>query len=332
MSLMNSLSTASVSTFDTSTESEASISSQSSLLKDFAEKFSVVIKKAAKDRNLELSVLLQRLPPVDICVFGRSGIGKSELIKAITHLDIPTSPQLDHVTQNLTEATTTIGGLQFRFWDTKGVDNWLDIDTVDNLFNDMKEKKVQPIFIIYCAAAGGRIDTDIVAAILKQFETAKIPICYVITNIYAASSDQLVKQIEGGRLIMDNVFETVPHQTGKFCFEYKNILKNEDNSVPNRQGILIGVNSCPFDNIMGTMPVYNIHELMNFLANNLNDEDFSKFVTMTMNNRDFWDRFSDAWRTRIQRITDALNNFQTQTVSFFKWLFRVQRSTSIVDI
>jgi predicted GTPase len=194
---------------------------------------------------LEKFVILQRLPPIDICVFGQSGIGKSELIKAITHLDIPTSAQIDHVTQTLTEATTTIGPLQFRFWDTKGIDNWLDLDVVDNLFNEMKERNIQPIFIIYCAAAGGRVDSDIIAAILNRFQTTKIPICYVITNIYAASSDQLIKEVEGGRLIMDNIFDTLTDQIRKLCFKYGNVFKNDDSLIANRQGILIGVNSCP---------------------------------------------------------------------------------------
>jgi len=100
---------------DINTETEVFVSFQSSVLEDFAEKFDIAVDKAAKERNLEKFVILQRLPPIDICVFGRSGIGKSELIKAITHLDIPTSAQVDHVTQTLTEATTTIGPLQFRF-------------------------------------------------------------------------------------------------------------------------------------------------------------------------------------------------------------------------
>jgi hypothetical protein len=35
------------------------------------------------------------------------------------------------------------------------------------------------------------------------------------------------------------------------------------------------------------MPIYNVYELMNFLADSLNDEDSSKFVTLTINNREF---------------------------------------------
>jgi hypothetical protein len=253
--------------------------------------------------------------------FGRAGIGKSELIKAMTHLDIPISAQIDHVTQRLTEAITTIGDLKFHFWDTKGIDNWLDIDAVDNLFNEMKEQNIHPIFIIYCAAAGGRVDSDIVAAILKQFQVKKIPICYVITNIYAATSDQLEKQKEGGLIIMHNIFGTVAQATGNFCYEYRSSSDNPDDPASNKQGILIGVNSCPFSNIMGTMLIYNIHELMNFLAGSLNDEDFSKFVALTMKNRDFWDRFSDGFRTRLQRTLDTLSRWKIQTVSFFKQLF-----------
>jgi hypothetical protein len=316
---MSSIDTAS--TADTNTESGSFISFESSVLEDFAEKVDMAAGKAAKQRNLDKSIVLERLPPIDICVFGRSGIGKSELIKAITHLDIPTSSQIDHVTLTLTEASTTIGLLQFRFWDTKGIDNWLDLDAVDNLFNEMRERKIQPIFIIYCAAAGGRVDSDIVASILKQFQVTKIPICYVVTNIYAANDDQLAKQIEGGRRIMDNVFDLFPDQTEELCFQYRNRTDDPDDLLPAKGGILIGVNSCPFRNRMGSMPIYNIHELMNFLADNTNDEDFSKFVALTMNNRHFWDRVSDGLRTRLRRAADALNRWKIHTTSFFKWLF-----------
>ncbi|CAF4980804.1 unnamed protein product, partial [Rotaria socialis] len=211
-------------------------------------------------RNLTASVILDRLPPIDICVFGRSGIGKSQLIKAITRIDIPISAQIDHVTQSLTRATTTIGTLQFRFWDTKGFDSWLDIDFVHNLFNEMKEQDINPIFIIYCAAAGGRVDSDIVAGILKNFQEKAIPICYVITNIYGARTEQLQGQIDGGRYIMDAIFGPVSVSTGKLCYHYGQPPDSSDNGSLNKHGILIGVNSLEFSNIMGTMPILNIHE------------------------------------------------------------------------
>ncbi|CAF1377413.1 unnamed protein product [Rotaria sordida] len=154
------------------------------------EKMGVATSKVAKERNLDASIVLEHLPPIDICVFGRSGIGKSTLIKAITNMDIPSSAQIDHVTQVLTEATTCIEGFTFRFWDTKGVDSWQDIDSIDNMFNEMSEQKVQPLFVIYCAAANGRVDSDIVAGFLTRFREANILICYVVTNIYAASDNK----------------------------------------------------------------------------------------------------------------------------------------------
>ena len=141
---------------------ESSTSSIATLLQHFVAKVNTIIDKVAKDRNLERSVVMARMSPIDVCVFGRSGIGKSELMKAITGMDFPSSPQLDHMTQKLTHVTTRIDSFTFRFWDTKGIDNWLDIGMIDNMFNEMKERQVKPIFIIYCAASGGRIDSDIV--------------------------------------------------------------------------------------------------------------------------------------------------------------------------
>jgi len=299
----------------------ASTESITSSFEFIGEKMSSAVDKEAKERNLHPSIIKQRLLPIDICVFGRAGIGKSHLIKAITHLDIPVSPQIDHVTPGLCGLSTTIGDLTFRFWDTKGIDNWLDIDNVDNMFNDMKELKVQPIFIIYCAAAGGRVDSDIVAGILKRFQSMDLPICYVITNIYAASDEQLQQQKQGAFSIMNNVFEVDPYEINDLHYEYKITTENSNDSAPKKNGILIGVNSCSFTNRMGTMAICNIHELMNFLAGNLNDEDFTKFVALTMKNRDFWDRFSDGFRTRLRRASEKLSSWRIQIKDLFKKLF-----------
>ncbi|CAM4803097.1 unnamed protein product [Rotaria magnacalcarata] len=189
----------------------------------------------------------------------------------------------------------------------------------------MKEQGINPIFIIYCAAAGGRVDSDIVAGILKNFQEKAIPICYVITNIYGASAEQLQGQIDGGRYIMDAIFGPVSVSTGKLCYHYGHSLDSSDNGSPSKQGILVGVNSRDFSNIMGTMPILNIHELMDFLANNLNDEDFCKFVALTMSNRDFWDRVSDAVRSRVQKASDTMSKWKLKTISFFKRLFGLEK-------
>ncbi|CAF2035137.1 unnamed protein product [Rotaria magnacalcarata] len=95
---MDSLSTPPISNDFVITD-ETSITSETSTLEDIAEKVHVVADKQAKERNLTTSVILDRLPPIDICVFGLSGIGKSQFIKAITGIDIPISAQIDHVTQ-----------------------------------------------------------------------------------------------------------------------------------------------------------------------------------------------------------------------------------------
>jgi predicted GTPase len=149
---------------------------------DLLKKLHTAADQAAQQHNLKTNVVLNRLPPIDIFVFGRSGIGKSTLIEGITNEKVFTSAQLDHVTEQLTEVNKTIGTLKFRFWDTKGIDNWREDDTF-NLIIQMKDRDIKPIFAIYCAAAGGRVDSNVVTAILQYFQLENIPICYVMTNI-----------------------------------------------------------------------------------------------------------------------------------------------------
>ena len=143
----------------------------------------------AKARHILKELVLERLPAIDIVVFGRSGIGKSTLVEAITHVDMLPSSPIDHVTEVLTEVTVEIEPLKFRFWDTKGIDSWSDIDAIDNLFNEIIAREMKPLFVIYCATMNGRVDSDIVAGILARFRMLHVPICYVITNIYAANSE-----------------------------------------------------------------------------------------------------------------------------------------------
>ena len=40
------------------------------------------------------------------------------------------------------------------------------------------------------------------------------------------------------------------------------------------------------ENLLDSIPILNVHELMSSLSGTSNDQDFSKFVTMTMNMRD----------------------------------------------
>ena len=301
---------------------ESSTSSRTSATQQLADKIDTIVDKVAKDRNLERSVVLDRMPPIDICVFGRSGIGKSELIKAITNLDVQSSGQLDHVTQTLTHVPTTIGPFTFRFWDTKGIDNWLDIDMIDHMFNEMKEQKVKPIFVIYCAAAGGRVDSDVIAGILKRFHAEGLLICYVITNMYAASLDQLEQQIDGGLVIMNSVFgQRITSERDKYCYLYSDETDKRETPSARKPSLLIAVNSCPFRHILSTFPQRNITELMEFLTGHLEDEELAKFVALTINNRSFWSRVSDATRTRVERIKNKLVSFKSQLILFFKNMF-----------
>jgi len=281
--------------------------SNPSTLDHVANRLQSIADHEAEAHRVSTEVVLERFPPIDIFVFGRSGIGKSQLIEAITDIKMDSSPQLDHVTQKLTAVIHQIGSLTFRFWDTKGIDKWEDADTVVNLFKEIEEQKIKPIFVIYCAAAGGRVNSNIVTSILKSFNSRYIPICYVITNIYAASLQQIRAQIHGGHSIMEAVYEkNWYHPPGQSRVEYENKSKEDSDSNKTSRGLLTGVNSCVFTSSMGTKPPFNVHGLMSFLASNLNDEELTKFVALTMNNRNFWDRVHDKLHSRFIKIKDTV--------------------------
>jgi hypothetical protein len=55
---------------------------------------------------------------------------------------------------------------------------------------------------LYCGSGNGRINSGIVAHILKEFFTSETPVFYVITNLYSHSDETLKGQIEGAMKIM----------------------------------------------------------------------------------------------------------------------------------
>ncbi|CAF1494136.1 unnamed protein product [Didymodactylos carnosus] len=283
------------------------------LLNVAQEKVTTVVRAEAQKRNLAEEVILGRLSPIDILTFGRSGVGKSCLLKAITKVDIPTSAQLDHCTETLTEVPFVCGKLTFRFWDTKGIDKWSSSDDVDNLLDEIKLKDIKPLFVIYCACAASRVDSVMLTTLLKSLQKDGIPVAYVITNMYAHTNEQLKGQLSGGLQIMSEIFysETGPVQINKFHYEFNDLYDNQQNLVREGKGLLIAVNSAPFENDLTQtyLPVKHIYELMDFVAKNLHDKDFAKFVALTLNNRDYWDRVSDAIKSKCHSIKDTLKQW-----------------------
>jgi hypothetical protein len=55
---------------------------------------------------------------------------------------------------------------------------------------------------------------------------------------------------------------------------------------------------------------------MSFIANNLNDEDFAKFVALTLQNRGFWEQISDKFVTKLYQCRDLLTGYGIKFLDF----------------
>jgi GTPase SAR1 family protein len=285
------------------------------------------VKTVADKFDLSTHVVSEKLD-IDILIFGRSGVGKSQLLKAITKQEnIETSPQLDHVTTDLKEAILKVDKLTYRFWDSRGIDKWSNIDAdADNLINEIKEKKINPMFIIYCSAAIGRVESAMVRKLLEYLRGRNIPIAYVITNIYAGDDTQRQAQIKGGLQIMDEVFFNPPRQCDSMHYEFDaNLIDNEGAIVREGHGILIGVNSCLYVNEMLNVrkSEINVNKLMDFIATNLNDEELAKFIMLTLNNRGYWEKASDVIKSRIDQASYKLRTWNIDLKAWFGALRRL---------
>lgn len=265
----------------------------------------------AETYKLTPSIIVNQLPPIDILIFGRSGVGKSALIHAITGIKVPSSATIDHVTQTINCTIINNGKLKFRFWDTKGIDKWDHCSDIENMFNEIKEKNIHPLFVIYCASFNGRVDSKIVTKILVNFKQYNIPIAYVITNIHAADDKQLDGQREGAFTIMNDVFLVKPKKISECYYEYGPLYDTDGHILVDGKGILICVNSLPYikkrENI--NFPQWNINELLDFIGHHLNGEHFAEFVILTLNNRSYWKQKYDFLLSRLQEISIYLYKY-----------------------
>ena len=80
--------------------------------------------------------------------------------------------------------------------------------------------------MLYCGSGNGRINSGVVAAILKEFIKAETPVFYIITNLYSHSDETLSGQISGAQKIMSWATEKKPTEISNLAwkFEYKGFI------------------------------------------------------------------------------------------------------------
>jgi len=257
------------------------------------------------EKNLTTPGEQERLlkKPIDILCFGRAGIGKTTLLEALSGRNLGSTPKLDHGTQKLEaidiqEILPKKNGdkmnVNIRFLDTKGIDKWNNSNDVVQMMSDLQAMNVEPICILYCATANGRVESRVVIEILQMFFGKKIPIFYVITNIYAQSQPQLEAQIEGGNNIMSAVTSAKEVLVGEMAWKF------------HEKGYLIAVNSKEFISTMGKAPPKNVQFLMELCVSTLNEEQLTQFFLATLYNRTFWDKAADKFKTVVNHLKESV--------------------------
>jgi predicted GTPase len=234
---------------------------------------------------------------IDVLCFGRARIGKSSLLEAVSGLDFESKASVEHGTTFLTHKPFPIKishqrEMIVRYWDSVGIDKW-ESESLKHLFGELEEQKVRPLVVLYCASAGGTVKKDIVHTVLQNFASQGVVVCYVITNRYSMSTEDLKAQWDCGVEIMTSIFPKL-----------KQVGSEKRMCAP--KATLIAVNSKPYvnDELGVSKEKQGIDELMTFIGTNIEEEQVSEFFLASLGNRDFWTKAAhsvDGLKTKLKK-------------------------------
>jgi hypothetical protein len=110
---------------------------------------------------------------------------------------------------------------------------------------------------------------------------------------------------------MNEVYLNTPVRKTEYHYEFDTLTDAVGGIIRDGKGILIGVNSVPYINKLTetNKPTLNLYELMFFIGNNLDDDDFAEYVMLTLQNRSFWEQRWDYLLTALYRCRDKLAGY-----------------------
>ncbi|CAF4015306.1 unnamed protein product [Rotaria sordida] len=230
----------------------------------------------------------------NIVIIGSPRVGKSELINALCG-----GKNLAETSTSLTSCTKEIkkyvlGGDQTQasditpsdvnFYDTPGLESWIDEAGQKNMFELIK--KTNPICIIYCASPGSFADLSQLRPVLQNCKDRNIFCALVCTNMWSSNRRQKVIEEFQNELSM---FGT---QNDMYSDQFNSKIQHKISFFGNGT-LCTMVNSVEyFDLEMSSIkrPVRGIDELIHGIMQSLDDQKLLGWCTTVLHRRSYWEK------------------------------------------
>ena len=254
--------------------------------------------------------VFRNLAGMHVVVCGSPRVGKSTLINAICGSKVAEAKEgLASVTQTISRHTmegqcdtgSGIARYKYTFWDTPGFESWKQNNIRKKVKEIIETPETKPLCMIFCASPTTFVDLEQLEWLLDLCIKEKHIFCALVcTNKYAGQTKNLCAVLDDFKKMLSKYVNGPPREQKDIVF-YGNI------------GLCTSVNSEPYENENGILPVSGVNELTYGIMESLVDDQVIDWLFLVLENKDFWnsiqEKVNGAWHDVKGKMKTVKNFF-----------------------